>query len=480
MGTMECSKRYIKSANIVLFHYRSGGIMGEKMEYGSNAIYKSFSGELRILAERDKWRQKVELWLLNGENNRNNWRYENLEEHKELFADTPILVAYVGDKVGDGHNFREVYNPDGTVTASFMSSTAERIVGYFKNTDDIRMEEKDGEKWIVGVGYLWTWYAQELVEKLKKQGLEGMSVSIETLVLDGHQDGAIEVYTKYQILGTTILGDDVAPAVAEANIRALSAMGINEIKKQTLRVASFNQEQKQNPQQTKTKKENKTTMKIKDLKGYFEGFKVCQVDGEKVALLSNENGNAYVSTAVADNGKIVEGVKTAVNASVVFGEGENEIKVALDSIVDEYNTEIANLQAQLKECKESKEAVEKSLKTMQDNEITRRKQAVISAIKARFAEIKEHSTCEFAENECDDLLTDECIGKYSEMEVDGKFVGEEKARCDVDAKCMSRIIASDKVKKNSMRTYAWENIGLACNDEPVDGVKKAVKNIIED
>ena len=106
----------------------------------------SATGTLRILSEVDGWRQKVELWLLNSDVNRNNWRYINLEKHKDLFAETPILVAYVGDQIGDGHNFEEVREADGSVTASFMASTAERIVGFFKSAADIRIEEKDGKK----------------------------------------------------------------------------------------------------------------------------------------------------------------------------------------------------------------------------------------------------------------------------------------------------------------------------------------------
>lgn len=417
--------------------------------------YNSFIGKLKILAEKDGWRQKAELWLLNDITNNNDWRYERLEEHKNLFAKTPILVAYVGDKIGDGHNFREVSNPDGSVIASFMSSTAERIVGFFDNDNDIRIEEKDGKKWIVGIGYIWQWYAQELVAKIKKQGLDGMSISIETLVDEMHKEGSTEVFTKYQILGTTILGDDVAPAVTGANIRALSALGVDKIREETLRVASM-QEQKQKNPQSKTKKENKVTvMKLKDLKnGKFNGFRVVGVDGEKVALLSLDKNDAFVSTAVQDNGEIVEGVKTAVNATVVFGEGENEVKVALDAVIEDLTAENAELKAELNSVKEGKEAVEKSLKTMQDAEMARRKEAVKNAIREQLAKNRENSLADIADNECDDLLTDEKVAKYSEMEEDGKFVGDEKARCDVDARCMSIIREQNKAKMQ--KAFAWE------------------------
>lgn len=100
----------------------------------------------------------VELWLLNDATTENGWRYEKLREHMGKFATTPILIAYVGSKIGDGHNFSEEKNPiTGEVSPSFMDATAERIVGFFEKKEDIRIEEKDGkngllEKDIYGLG----------------------------------------------------------------------------------------------------------------------------------------------------------------------------------------------------------------------------------------------------------------------------------------------------------------------------------------
>ena len=61
----------------------------------------SFEGTLRLLGTADGMLQKVEVLLLNSDVNRNNWKYLNLEEHRKLFANTPILVAYNGRQVGD-------------------------------------------------------------------------------------------------------------------------------------------------------------------------------------------------------------------------------------------------------------------------------------------------------------------------------------------------------------------------------------------
>lgn len=431
--------------------------MGQEQTMKPTEKFNSSVGLLKILAEKDGWKQKVELWLLNSEVNRNNWQYLNLEQHKNLFAETPILIAYKNGELGDGHNFDKVELPNGQVIASFMGSTSERPVGFFPTNAEMRIEEKDGKQWIVGVGWIWKWYAQELVAHLKEQGLEGMSISIETLIDEMYMNGTTEVFTKYQILGTTILHETVAPAVADARIRALSALGVDKIREETLRVASMYQEQNKNPQ-TKNNKEKQTIMNKNSLKDNFKGYKVVGVVGDKVALLSCDKHEAHVSSAVKDNGEIVEGVKTAVNATVVFGEGENEVKVALDSVVEIFKTENDELKGKVAENEETIRALTKANEKMQAQETERRKEAVKNAIDNRFAEIKANSDADFTDNECDELKTDEKVNEFIAMEdKDGKFIGDTEAVKAVDARCMSKIIEAHKVKANSQkRTYAWD------------------------
>ena len=146
-------------------------------------------------------------------------------------------MAYTGNKVGDGHNFRMKRDENGEAYASFTDANAERIVGWFKNEDDIRIEEKDGVRWIVGDGTIWSYYARELADLLTEQGAEGMDVSIETLVDNIREENGVEVFDDYQILGTTILGKGVNPAVAGAHIRSLSLE--DDLKNFKLRVASY-------------------------------------------------------------------------------------------------------------------------------------------------------------------------------------------------------------------------------------------------
>ena len=417
----------------------------------------SATGTLRILSQVDGWRQKVELWLLNSDVNRNNWRYINLEKHKDLFAETPILVAYVGDQIGDGHNFDEVREADGSVTASFMASTAERIVGFFKSAADIRIEEKDGKKWIVGVGYIWKWYAQELVKKLKRQGLEGMSVSIETLIDEMYTEGTTEVFTKYQILGTTVLGDGVSPAVENANIRALSAIGRKEVREMTLRVASENEKSQKNNPQNKTRKGETKTMKLKELQPKFNGFTVIAVDGERVALLSDK-GVPHLSTAKKDGDDYIIGTKDEVKANATFSDGESSMEISVESIADPYIARCNELEAELAKANAANTAKDEIIIKMQNSEKLRRKNAVKDAIKNRLNQINANSEDKIEDDACNTLLTDEKVEEYSCMEdKDGNFCGDVAACKDVDSICMNRRIEKNRVKANASKSrFAWE------------------------
>lgn len=434
--------------------------MGDK----SNGVVKSLTGELRVLAAengKNGWRRPVELWVLNSEVNNNNWQYLNLEKHRAMFALTPILVAYVGSRIGDGHNFVTKVDGDGQEWASYMSSTAERIVGVFPFESDIRIEAKDGVEWIVGRGFIWEWYARELVDKLKKQGLEGMEVSVETLIDEMRKEGTTEVFERYQILGTTILGDNVNPAVRGANIRALSEIGVEEVKKLTLRVASTleqqqgaadTKEQSENPQ--KIIKKGVHRMKVKDLEKHFPEFTVVAVDGENVALLSDK-GMPYMSTAVKDGEDIVIGVKTEVEANTVFVNGETQISVPADAVTEKLYAKINGLEADLEKARTDKEAADKRLEEMKKAEFERRKEAVCEAVKARLYEIKEgNDDVILDEEKCAELTTDERVGEYAKMETNGHFVGVDMARKDLDAICMDAILAT---RANSQKSrFAWD------------------------
>lgn len=429
----------------------------------------SFIGTMKLLSEKDNRRQKVELWLLNSEPNRNDWQYTKLKEHMNLFRDTPLLVAYVGSKIGDGHNMDEIKNADGTVTVSFMKSTAERIVGYFPKDTELRIEEKDGVEWVVGIGYIWTWYAQELVDKLKDKAYEGMSVSIETLVYDEHEENDISVFTEYEILGTTILGDDVTPAVAGANIKVLSELGTNEIKNMTLRVASEN-----NPQQKKRTKRSETTMTVKKLQSVIENDTVLAVN-DHAGLVISDKGELYTCEYSVADDTITVGDKIPVDKCSFNSEGD-VLTVDLHKITGKLNSMLNKSQADYETEKTARLNAEEQLEKMKKAEHDRRIEAVKTAIDKRFSEI-----CENREISCtvDELKTETKLESYAKMEDDnGDFCGDVIACKDVDAICMEDILAYDKkmAKMSNNSAFTWDSVARTALNQS-DDVDKAFDNI---
>lgn len=432
----------------------------------SNDKIVSFEGQLRLLSAKDGWLQKVEVRLLNEEENRNGWIYRNLDEHRKLFARTPILCAYVGDKIADGHNFTmRKDEKEGKEVPDFTAPDAERIVGYFANDEDIRIEFIDGKKWIVGVGTIFTWYNRQLVEKLKSRG--SLSVSIETLINEMHYEGKTEVFTKYQILGTTILNEKVNPAVVGANIKTLQFKG--DIQEFTMRVASFDKQQlglpNNEPQtQQNSKKGVGKSMKIlnlDDIRDKFEGYTVLGCNGLSVALLSDE-GRTFKYTFQENEDTVVPSRIEAVAVNSVFGEGDGAVTVSAEQLIGTEKSQLNAAKAALeKEVQKNAELTAK-LNKMEEQETARRKEAVKAAIKSRLADNKRDCGYDLPDTLCDSLMTDECIGKYAGMvDEHGAFCGEKQAMCDVDALCMDEIRKENKAKaeqKAKNNGFKWSNI----------------------
>lgn len=432
----------------------------------SNDKIVSFEGQLRLLSAKDGWLQKVEVRLLNEEENRNGWIYRNLDEHRKLFARTPILCAYVGDKIADGHNFTmRKDEKEGKEVPDFTAPDAERIVGYFANDEDIRIEFIDGKKWIVGVGTIFTWYNRQLVEKLKSRG--SLSVSIETLINEMHYEGKTEVFTKYQILGTTILNEKVNPAVVGANIKTLQFKG--DIQEFTMRVASFDKQQLGLPnnepqtQQKSTKGVGKSMkiLNLDDIRDKFEGYTVLGCNGLSVALLSDE-GRTFTYTFQENEDTVVPSRIEAVAVNSVFGEGDGAVTVSAEQLIGTGKSQLNAAKAALeKEVQKNAELTAK-LNKMEEQETARRKEAVKAAIKSRLADNKRDCGYDLPDTLCDSLMTDECIGKYAGMvDEHGAFCGEKQAMCDVDALCMDEIRKENKAKaeqKAKNNGFKWSNI----------------------
>ena len=449
----------------------------ERIVNADGKVYNSFTGKLKVLSKEDEFLYKVEVWLLNSEVNRNNWQYLNLDEHKHLFADTPILVAYTGDKVGDGHNFRMKRDGNGEAYASFTDANAERIVGWFKNEDDIRIEEKDGVRWIVGDGTIWSYYAKELADLLTEQGAEGMDVSIETLVENIKVEDGVEVFENYQILGTTILGRGVSPAVAGAHIRALSLE--DDLKNFKLRVASYMETAKE------TVKKGKKPMafnkvQLEELGKKFNGFKVvgASEDGKHIALMSDADNCFYGYVFDNEEEVVAENIKPlSLNAEADFGEEE---KVSID-VISLYVDEIKNLSSRVADAETRANEAEAEVKELKEKETKRRNKAVVAAIKSLLAAYNAEAEEAMDEKECADIVADAENGEFSDCNnADGEFAGDAKACALVKARIFDHEQAiRDKKNAENRTIHSWLD-GLRKNtkedSDSIEGLLSRIKN----
>ena len=439
-------------------------------------MFNSFTGKLRVLSKEDAFLYRVEVWLLNSEVNRNNWQYLNLDEHRKLFVDTPILVAYTGGKVGDGHNFRMKRDENGEEYASFTDANAERIVGWFKNDDDIRIEEKDGVRWIVGNGTIWAYYARELADMLTEQGAEGMDVSIETLVDSYEVKNGVEVFDKYQILGTTILGSGVSPAVAGAHIRAASLD--EDLKNFKLRVASYMETANESKKGKKRMAMNKTQLEALGQK--FNGYKIVGTseDGKHIALLSETDNCFYGYVFNGEEEVNAADIKpVSLNAEADFGE---DTKVPLDA-AGIYANEIEKLANRAANAESRADAAEAECKALKEKETKRRNKAVVAAINALIAAYNADAEEAMDEKECADIVEDAEKGEFSDCDnAEGEFCGEEKACALVKARIFDHE-QKIREKKNAANAavHSWlDDLRKNKNEnsDSIEGLLSRIKN----
>ncbi|MBQ5757738.1 MAG: hypothetical protein IIV93_04405, partial [Clostridia bacterium] len=362
-------------------------------ERKTKETHKNVVGKLRVLRAVNKKLYSVELWLLNNIRNRNGWLYENLEEHLSEVEDIPILTAYLrnGQVIGDGHNYDLRRGKDGQKYASFTAADAERIVGWIPKDSNIRLEtDENSVPWIVADGYLWRWYAPELVDKIAGQG--GMEVSIETLIHQERTEGNTEIEERYTILGVTVLGDGVAPAVAGASIKSLAEMreGMkNEILKAASYIGETDEPQAATQENTNPKERKKITMiptmrQLQEAGKAFEGYTCVGLseDGKTVALLSAQNAPfSYVFTD-SDQGNVIPERIKAANAIVTFTTEDGEAEAALDNVIAHVNARMAETEKANETLEAENKRLSERLDAMEKREKARRLQAAKDAAKA--------------------------------------------------------------------------------------------------
>ena len=457
----------------------------------ADEIYRQFSGEIRELKAKNEFLTDVTLTLLNNVETRNKWTFTNMNGNKNQFAGKPLLIAYEmgGNKIGAGHNSTKKVDANGREYLSFTGATDQRIIGSMSdNPDDIWVEtDENGVEWIKGKGTIWNWYAKEAAEKIKNDTEAGnpMSISIEALIEEYHMDGDVEIEDRYMILGTTILGDGVRPAVAGANIRALQeGSGFEELK---LRAASYIESQGDNeepveeskikPQKNNSEKEKKalkafSKKQLAQLSAKFDGYSVVAAgqddNGIHVCLMSADGATAVYTMENLDATVAPEKIMRN-NAQVSFEFGEDVVTVDCCDLTDrlagsliESNTKVNSLTADL-------ESARNEIKELNEREAKRR----IKAAKA-MAESTLNQYNAFREEKVEKEVLNsinEAIdrGDYSNcVDAEGCWVGEEAVADAVLAKCAKSQMELDRVaaqRKNGV--MVWDAIG---NDEAPTGL----------
>lgn len=427
---------------------------------GTPPEHVKMSGELRVMQRLSEYEFGVELWVMRSGLNENHWDFRNMREHYLTFVGQPILCAYVGRKVGDGHNMREVWDPyTGEKGYTFMDGTAERIVGTLSDDPkDFSIVEEAGNEWIRAKGRLFQFYAPELVEKIVRTGR--MDVSAETDTKKSYMEGKTEVITDWAGLGVTVLGDDVPPAIPGARIKALSAMQ-EEFKTLKLRAASRDPGKGSN-ETNKRKGVNIMSKKAMEaMSEKFKGYRVVALseDGMHVGLVDSA-GSAYTYAFNAeDNGAVVESrIKPAyLTAAFPFGEGA-EATVEVSDIVD-YACAAKGQQAEdVKALQARLDAAEEKIRTMEAAEHARRVEAVKEAVNGALADIQacavegDADMTETAKGLCDRAE------EFAAMETDGKFCGADRAVLDLMA---AHGKAQTEKRKKEMaakqHSFAWNN-----------------------
>ena len=490
--------------------------------------YRQIDGKLRLLERQTEFLYPIEIWLVNDQVNRNKWQYPSVVQKKDLFAGTPILVAYIGNRVGDGHNFQTRRDENGEEYASFVSADSERIVGALsEKPDDIRVEEVNGVKWLVAKGFLWKWYAAELVSKIETDSLRGreMSVSIETLVSKSHMDGDVEVMDEFLVLGTTILGDGVAPAVENARIIALQEIE-SEFKILKVRAASYqcdddshqcedaddgnepDEEEQEEPEEETEEPESEepedgdedaeepvefseescgssviTTNKetrgmaykkrdLAELQKLFTGYKVIAAemvnDTVHVCLMSSEDGGIYKYAMPSSERTIVpERIeRVAVNASMPIDD-EHSVDIDVYSVTESYAEMVDSLSALVTSTQKELEDAKNTVTAMRNAEDARRLSAAKSVAESALKSFNANREGKVEHSAIDAILADIDANKYTErVNEENVWIGDKEVEDAVLAVCAKAVMQMDaKAAQDKRKVSGWNAFTMHSNHD---------------
>lgn len=453
-------------------------------------IVRTTEGKLKLLTSNNKFLYPVEIWALNEKVNRNGWQYTNISSKLEAFRNIPILIAYEmgGSVVGGGHNFDTRRDKEGKEYVSFTAADAERIVGWVHDKANIRIErDEEGTEWVVMDSYLWAWYSKEAVDAIAAEQGSGMSVSIETLVTDEHMEGDVAVEDEYIVLGITILGRNVQPAVAGAHIKSLSALSKlrEEMHENVLKAASYVGDSK-NVQENNSNERMRFNMtyfskkQCAELSKRFDGYTVLAAaqdeNGIHVALLSKTGDTARYDMNSVDETIASEKI-IACNGSVKFDcdtNCDNAMTVGVDAVIECMGEVVAEAQENCRNAQAAEQKANEALSTamatiaeMRNAENARRVQSAKACAISTLNAFNANSEFEIPKSALDAINADIDNGVYTERcNAEGKWIGEEEVALRVKALCTDKTIEANNAKAaNSKKVYAWERLNDGLEDD---------------
>lgn len=471
--------------------------------------HREFVGQLKVMDTANPKIYRVQIMALNSEVNRNGWQYINLEQHLGEFRDIPILTAYVmgGQVVGDGHNYNMKRDPKtGEEYASFTASDAERIVGWVPKDANVRIENINGIDWVVLDAAIWRWYAKELVDQIARQG-SNTAVSIETLVTDERQgENGVDIEEKYLVLGITILGNGVEPAVAGANIRTLSELSElrSNMAENILKAASYAKPEESPKEDEHHEESSEPTLQNNETKGvkramtYFSRKELAELgkkfpDHKVLAAVQAEDGAIRVclmakdaSTSVykmdsMDDTIVPEKFRRAVaKVNFILGEDCDNAEIDACEMTEEMAAEVAEACDNAKKLEAQLNAAKERIQAMETAEKARRVLAAKAAAKAALDSMNANrqAKAKFDEAILNSINADIDAGKYTEkVNADGLWIGDKEVEMCVKAACADAQSEMDrKAREASETTFATERF-LNHKDDAPDGIESLLSGL---
>lgn len=440
-------------------------------------------GLLEVLDRDSDLNYNVKLRIMRSGLNRNDWDYRNIEQFAETFKGTPILCAYPGNRIGDGHNMDEaLWN--GEIICDFTGPNAERIVGAIgEGENDVWTETGEDGTWIIANGKLWRFYNRQLCDHLAEQGR--MEVSAETEVTEEHEESGISVFTAWRGLGVTILHETVAPAIPGASIQALKAMSSEKWNSLKLKVASYHPNTKggegtppkaedQKPPKNNKGVEKKLTLNKKQLAKLnerFAGYVLLQAteseeDKSILVTMRNDSYESFSYRLASMDETIAPERIVPVPCTVSIGE---DFAMNAEDYFAALSTRVETLSAELSKAQKERDDAQATIKAMTEKENTRRVKAMKEAAKAALEKFNTDRSAE--EKVCEEDIS--CVmaeidgGDYTECaDKDGNFCGDEKVCQRVMSICAQKDMefrAKNAEKKNNQ--YAWDGIHAPKGDD---------------